>query len=92
MYNLNVLAKLMVLFHQILFSLASAAIAEAVLMQISVEQVPSLHKVAPRYSKLVTSSALWLFMLIPALLRLCCWVIFMLSSVLALVPYAIALS
>ena len=41
---------------QILLSLAIAAIAEAILMQISAEQVPSLHRVFPRYLKLATSS------------------------------------
>ena len=56
LYNLDLFAKLMVLHHKILFSLASAAIAEAILMQISAEQVSSLHRIAPRYLKLVTSS------------------------------------
>ena len=56
LYRLNLLEKLMVLHRQILFSLAIAAIAEAILMQISAEQVPSLHRVAPSYLKLVTSS------------------------------------
>ena len=54
--DLNLLAKLMVLRRQILFSLAIAVIAEAILMQASAEQVSSLHRVAPRYFKLVTSS------------------------------------
>ena len=36
-YNLNLLAKLMVLLCQILFTLAIAAIAEAILMRISAE-------------------------------------------------------
>ena len=45
--NLNLLAKLMVLHQQILFSLASAAIAESVLMRTS-EKVASLYRVAPR--------------------------------------------
>ena len=35
--SLTLLAKLMVLHHQILFSLAIAAIAEAILMRISAE-------------------------------------------------------
>ena len=63
-YSLNLLAKLMVLHRQILLSLAIAAIAEAILMRTSAEQVPFLHKVAPRYLKLVTSSNLWPVMLI----------------------------
>ena len=58
------LAKLMVLHHQILFSLAIAAITEAILMQISAEQVPSLHRVASRYLKLVASSNFWLLLLL----------------------------
>ena len=42
----------MVLHRQILFSLAIADFAEAILMRTSAEQVPSLHRVAPRYLKL----------------------------------------
>ena len=52
----DLLAKLIVLHRQILFSLATAAIAEAILIRTSTEQVPSLHRIAPRYLKLVTSS------------------------------------
>ena len=66
MYNLNLLAKLM---HcQFLFHLAIAVAADAILMQTSAEQVPSLHRVAPTYLKLVTSSNFWLFMLTSALM------------------------
>ena len=65
--NLNLLAKLIVLCHQILFSLAIAAIAEAILLWISAERVPSLHRVSPRYLKLVTSSNFWPFKLTSAL-------------------------
>ena len=68
LHNLNLLAKLMVLLHQILFNLATAGITEAILMQISAEQVPSLHRVALRYLKLVTSSDVWPFMLTSALM------------------------
>ena len=64
MYSLTVLAKLMMLHCQ---SLLSLAIAEAILMLTSAEQVPSLHRVAPRYLKLVTFSNFWLFILISAL-------------------------
>ena len=46
----------MVLHRQILFSLAIAAIAGAILMRTSAEQVLSLYRVAPRYLKLVTST------------------------------------
>ena len=56
LYSLNLLAKLMVLRCQILFSLVIVGIAESILMQTSAEQVPSLHRVAARYLKLVTSS------------------------------------
>ena len=54
MYNSNLLAKLTVLLRQILFKLAIAANAKVILMRISAEQVPSLHKVVPRYLKLVS--------------------------------------
>ena len=64
----NLFAKLMVLLRKILFNLAIAAVAEAILMRISAEQVPSLHRVAPRFLKLVTSSNVWRFMLISALM------------------------
>ena len=57
MYNLNLLVKLMVLLCQILFNLAIAVIAEAILVQFhSAEHVPSLHGVAPWYLTLDTSS------------------------------------
>ena len=49
-YSLNLLAKLLVLHRQILFSLATAAIAEAILMRTSAEQVPSLHRVCLLYT------------------------------------------
>ena len=65
MYSMNLLAKLMMSHFQILFSLA---IAEAILMQTSAEQVPSLHMGAPRYLKLVKSSNFWLFMIIFAMM------------------------
>ena len=65
---LTLLTKLMVLLFQILFSLTIAAIAEAILIRTSTEQVPFLHRVAPRYLKLVTYSNLWPFMLISALM------------------------
>ena len=66
--GLNLLAKLMVLHCQILFSLAIAVSPGAILMRTFAEQVASLHKVAPRYLKLVTSSNFWPFMLISALM------------------------
>ena len=58
--SLNLLVKVMTLHCQILFSLTTAAIAEAILMRTSAEQLPFLHRVAPRYLKLVTSSNYWL--------------------------------
>ena len=58
--SLNLLVKLMVLHRQILFCLAIAAMAETILMPTSAEQVPSLHRVAPGYLKLVASSNFWL--------------------------------
>ena len=53
LYSLNLLAKLMVLHRQTLFSLAIAAVAEATLMPISADQVPSLPRVARSHLKLV---------------------------------------
>ena len=90
--SLNLLAKLMVLHHQILFSLAIVAVAEAILMQTSAEHVPSLHKVASRYLKLGTSSKVWLFMPESALLLFMLLVMILLFSVLTTIPHAIALS
>ena len=52
-YSVNMFAKLMVLHRQILFSLAIVAIAKAILIRNSAEQVPSLHRAAPRCLKLV---------------------------------------
>ena len=56
LYNFKLFAKLMALLHQILFSLAVAAATHAILMWISAEQVPSFHRVAPSYLKLVRGS------------------------------------
>ena len=64
LYNLNLFVKLTVLHCKILFSLAIETIAEAILMRISVEPVPSLHWVALRYLKLVTSPNFWPLMLV----------------------------
>ena len=81
LYDLNLLAKLMMLHCQILFSLAIAATTEAILMKISAEQVPSLHRVDPRYLKLITSN-FWLLMLMPALMLFVLLVLILLFSVL----------
>ena len=70
LYSLNLLAKLMVLYRLILFSLTIAAIAEAILIRTSPEQLPSLHRVAPSYLKLVTFSNFWPLMLKSALMIL----------------------
>ena len=73
-------------------SLAIAAIAEAILMRISAEQVPSLHRIAPRYLKLVTPSNFWLFMLISAWTFWVLLVMILLFSMLLLIPLTLALS
>ena len=67
LYNLNLLAKLMVLYCQILFRMAIAAIAEAIVMRISAVLMPSLYKVAFKCLNLVTSSNFQPFMQISAL-------------------------
>ena len=69
LYSLNLLVKLMVLRCQILFSLVIVGIAEAILMQTSAEQVPSLHRVAPMYLKV---TALMLFLLLVMILLFSC--------------------
>ena len=87
--SLNLLAKLMVLHRQILFSLANA---EAILKRISAEQVPCLHRVTRRYLNLVTSSNFWLFLLISALMLFVLLIMVLLFSVMTSIPYAVALS
>ena len=88
--SLNLPAKLMVLHRQVPFSLANPAIADAILMRISTEQVPSLHRVAQRYLKVVTSSNFWPFMLMSALVLFVLLVTSFLFSVLTSIPYAVA--
>ena len=61
-------------------------------MRISAEQVSSLHRVASRYLKLVTSSNFRLFMLISAPTLFALLVMTLLFSVLTSVQYALALS
>ena len=61
-------------------------------MWISAEQMPSLHRVAPRYLKLVTSSNFWPFMLISALVLFMLLVMILVFSVLTSIPYGVALS
>ena len=77
---------------QILFSLAITAIVEASLMRTFAKQVPSLHRVAPRYLKLIISSNCWPFMLISALMLFVLLLMILLLSVLTSIPYAVALS
>ena len=91
-HSLSLLATLMVLYRQIVISLVIAAIAEVILMQTAAEQGPFLHRVGPRYLKLVTSSNFWPFMLISALMLFLLLVMILLFSVLISIPYAIALS
>ena len=92
LYNLNLLVKLMAFLRQIMFNLAIAAIAEAILTRISAEQVPSLHRVAPMYLKLVTSSTGQQFMLISAVKLLTLLAMILLFSVLTSIAYAVAQS
>ena len=54
-------------------------------MRTSAEQVPSLHRVAHRYLKLVTSSNFWPSVLMSALS-------FVLLVMIFSIPYAVALS
>ena len=70
---------------------AIADIAEAILMQIPAEQVPSIHRVAPRYLKLVTSFNFWLFMLISAPMLFMLLVMILLFFMLTSILYAINL-
>ena len=58
----------------------------------SAEQMPSLHRVVPKYLKLVTSTDFWLFVLTSALMLFVLLVIILLFSVLTSIPYAVALS
>ena len=73
---------------KILFSLA---IAEAILMQTSDQQVPPLQRVAPRYLKQVTSFNFWLFMLISALMLFSLFIMILLFSVLTSNPCAMSM-
>ena len=58
------LAKLMVLHRQILFSLATGAMAEAIMIWTFAEQVPSLHRVSSNFWSSMLVSALMLFELL----------------------------
>ena len=91
LHSLNLLAKLTVLHHHILLNGAISAIAEAILMRTSAEQVLTFHRVAPIYLKLVTSSNLWPLMLTFALMLFVLLVMILLFSVLTSIPYAVAL-
>ena len=82
----------MVSHRQILFSLAIAAVSEAILTRTSAEQVPSLLRVAPRHLELVPFVNFWPFMLISALILCVLFFMILLFSVLTYIPYAVALS
>ena len=83
------LRSLIVLLCQILFNLA---IAEAILIRISAEQVSSLHRAAPKYLKLITFCSFCLLMLVSALMLFVLLVMILFYSVLVSIPYALALS
>ena len=51
-----------------------------------------MHRVAPSYLKLVTSSNFWPFMLISVLMLFVLLVMILLFSVLTSIPYTVALS
>ena len=91
LHSLNLLATLMMLHHHILFSLAIAAIAKAILMWTSADQVPSLHHVAA-HLKLVASFHSRPFMLISVLKLFVLLVMILLFPVLTSIPHAFALS
>ena len=61
-------------------------------MRTSAEQVPSLHRVAPRYLKLITSCNFRPFMLISALMSFVLLVMILRFSMLTSSPYAVELS
>ena len=82
----------MVLLRHLLFDLAITAIVEASLMRTFAKQVPSLHRVAPRYLKLINSSIFWSFMLIPVLMSFVLLAITLLFSMLTSIPDATDLS
>ena len=89
--RLNLLAKLMALHRQILFSLTISAIAEAIVMRTSAEQVSSLHMVFnAAYLKLVNSSNFWPFVLVSARTLSVLLVMILLVSVPTSIPYAVA--
>ena len=80
-HSLSLLATLMVLYRPIVISLVIAAIAEAVWIRTTAEQVPSLHRLAPSYLELVTSANFWSFVLIAALMLFVLLVMILLFSV-----------
>ena len=66
---------------QTLINLVIAAIAETILQRFCVEQVPSLHRIVPRYLRPVTDSSFWPFMLISAPMSLVLLVMIVFFSV-----------
>ena len=81
----------MVLHRLILFSLAIAAIDEVSLLLTSAEEMPSLHRVAPKYLKMVTPSNFSPFMLISALMLFVLLVVILLFYMPISIPYAVTL-
>ena len=86
LHNLNLLVKLMVLPCQILFNLAIAAIAEAILKRTSAEQMPSFQWAAPMHLKPVNFSHFWPFMLTSAMMLHVLLVMILLFSMLTSIP------
>ena len=72
--------------HQTLFNLAITAMAEATMMWIFAEQVPSLARVALRYLKLVFSCNFWAFMLTTTVMLFVLLIMVLFFCVLTFVP------
>ena len=62
-------------------TLINLVIAETILQRFCVEQVPSLHRIVPRYLRPVTDSSFWPFMLISAPMSLVLLVMIVFFSV-----------
>ena len=92
LFNWNLTLKLMALLRHSLFNLAITVIVQTILMQVSAEQLLSVHRVAPRYLKLVSSSNFCLFMLIFVLMSFALLIMIFLFSVLTSISYVLALS
>ncbi|KAH3734580.1 hypothetical protein DPMN_041019 [Dreissena polymorpha] len=75
-----------------LFSLATAAVAMAILIRTSAVLIPFLDRIAPNYLKPVISSSFSLFMVMYALVLVVLFTIIFHFSVLTSIPYTLALS